>query len=713
MKQFTLLEHSQVRGYSKLSILKQYGVACAVTDFARLLGTELRGTEYTSDGPSEENRAASIWWTSTQQEDSCARNISIPEEDYYTYGSVWGASSYGYRPAINYDEIKKESRNEKRNSKGILEVEYGEYPQTIVSDELSKELEEAYKQGLLNETGKAYTTEDTSSKEYSEKFVDLKRPEYEYNGKRYIRFTYSDYEGEIHLYGNPMLSNKKFIQIDGVYWVAVEPITWLIDEQAQIALSKKVLFSRVQYAKQNKYNGTFASTNIKAFLDTYFSKECEVVRNIKTFFQAAKQNDSHQTPEPAQKRTHIQKMNPDTTAANQRCKMTDTEIIKNWIEAGQSVLLRGPSGIGKTERIRTLYPDLIYIKLTNNMFPEKVVGSVNLQTGQSIPPDFAKQAIMSCATEEEKQLISDNIQNLYTLADTIYERSKQSDKKVVILLDELLNVKPAIQSLVYTLVLNRFVESGSGLKLPANTVIVATGNPKKYSSVAEDLAEPLEKRFDHILDLQPKVSEWINEYAVPNKVHPAVIGYIISKYIQSGGSEEIGEMNYFYEEPEIGEQHLDRNGCKGRTNDPRGWVSISNMLYSFEEDLMSGKFIGKDVENLLQISLETKLREEWAKEFYDFYNTPTLTVEDVISHNYSDTDLPRDANERFACITSLLLANEEQVSLCRQFIRKYCDPEYLQLYDIHWIGTNENRMEIISELQDLDINDIEGEGRDR
>ena len=32
--------------------------------------------------------------------------------------------------------------------------------------------------------------------------------------------------------------------------------------------------------------------------------------------------------------------------------MTDTEIIHNWIEVGESVLLRGPSGIGKTERIK-------------------------------------------------------------------------------------------------------------------------------------------------------------------------------------------------------------------------------------------------------------------------------------------------------------------------------------------------------------------------
>ena len=44
---------------------------------------------------------------------------------------------------------------------------------------------------------------------------------------------------------------------------------------------------------------------------------------------------------------------------------------------------------------------------------------------------------------------------------------------------------------MYTLVLNKLVETGKGLKLPANTVVVATGNQKKYSTVAEDIAEPL------------------------------------------------------------------------------------------------------------------------------------------------------------------------------------------------------------------------------
>lgn len=410
----------------------------------------------------------------------------------------------------------------------------------------------------------------------------------------------------------------------------------------------------------------------------------------------------------ARRKTRLEKLNPDTTPTASRRRMTDTEIIKTWIDAGQSVLLRGPSGIGKTERIKKLYPDLIYIKLTNNMFPEKVVGSMNLQTGQPIPPDFAKQALMACANDDERKLIKENIQNLYDLADTIYERSKSATGKTVILLDELLNVKPAIQSLVYTLVLNKLVETGKGLKLPANTVVVATGNQKKYSTVAEDLAEPLEKRFDHILDMEPKVGQWIYEFAIPNKIHPSVIGYIFSKYQENGRSEEIQDMGYFYEEPEVGEKNLDKNGCHGRTNDPRGWTSISNALYAFEEDLKNGKFVGKDVENLLKVTIGSKLREEWAEEFFDFYNNPTLTVEDIIKKRYTQADLPEDINEKFATLAGLLSASEEEVGACREFIRKYCDPEYLSVYDIYWAGSDEKRMEKITELQEISMLNNEG-----
>ncbi len=563
---------------------------------------------------------------------------------------------------------------------------------------MQERLERAYRSGSISKTRNSYTTDSRKYDAYGERFLAKQHEEYEYNGKRYIRVeANSDFGGN-----RFTLSNGEQYRDGDNVWVEVSPVKWLIDEREKVMLTDKLIFSGVQFNHTRDYHTKdFDKTDIKTFMDRYLSRDLEQSRGTITLGE-----QTEETEEFKPRKSRLQKLNPDKTKTADRSRMTDTEIIQNWIEAGESVLLRGPSGIGKTERIKTLYPDLIYMKLTNNMFPEKVVGSVNLQTGQSIPPDFAKTAIMQEATEEERKLVEENIQNIYDVADTVYERSKESDKKVVIMLDELLNVKPAVQSLVYTLVLNRMVEIGKGLKLPDNVVVVATGNQKKYSSVAEDLAEPLEKRFDHILDMEPKVGEWITEYAIPQKIHPSVIGYMLSKYNNSGKSEDIQDIGYFYEEPDVGEEHLDRNGCKGRTNDPRGWTSISNTLYNFERNLEAGKYEGKDVEDIIQRSISSKLREEWSAEFFDFYNLPTLTPEEVtkgMGEGYTQADLPRDISERFAYMTALITADETQVESCREFIRKHCDPEYLSIYDIYWAGNDERKMEKISELQEMSL----------
>ena len=621
-------------------------------------------------------------------------------------------------------------------------IEFGSYPQDKAKN--SSELEKLYNARKLTPTGKTYTgcmKEDGSFEQ---------NQEFEYGGKKYVRVISKKYDNDSEY------KDKTKAPEDGTpMWAEVQPIKWKIKNWNELprsinpngsgtaetiyVKSEEGIMSGIPFYPE--YGETeytmWQNSPLRAIFNSYDlqeelnkgngNKRYKAGRNYnfkgKGFLQEAfdsplihssaisREDEKEIQAESQVRKSRLEKLNPDKTPIASRRRMTDTEMIKSWIDAGQSVLLRGPSGIGKTERIKKLYPDLIYIKLTNNMFPEKVVGSMNLQTGQSIPPDFAKQALMACATDDERKLIQENIQNLYDLADTIYERSKTAKGKVVIMLDELLNVKPAVQSLVYTLVLNKLVETGKGLKLPANTVVVATGNQKKYSNVAEDLAEPLEKRFDHILDMEPKVGEWIYEFAIPSKIHPSVIGYIFSKYQENRRSEEIEDMGYFYEEPEVGENHLDRNGCRGRTNDPRGWESISRTLYAFEEDLKNGKFVGKDVEALLRASIGSKLREEWAEEFFDFYNHPTLTVEEIVEKRYTQADLPTDINEKFATMAGLLNATPEQVGICREFIRKHCDPEYLSVYDIYWAGNDEKRMEKIAELRrEISAIQLEDEG---
>lgn len=687
MSKLTFLTKEQCFESDKLDILKKRGTQAAITDFSILLGGWVDIDTNYCHIPSDDSLEGrtGYYWTRTDDENNDARVVG--EHGIRNHCVVLERDG-GARPALPFSSISSIPTNGvsgRRASDGILEVEYGYYPQKAVSRDMQQKLERAFQRRSLSRTGKKYTTDSRKYDEYDEEFSSKQHEEFQLDGKRYVRVeANSCFDG-----GEFKLSNGESYRDGDPVWVEVAPVKWVVDERAKMMLTDKLIFAGVQFKHTRDYHTEdFDKTDIKTFMDRYLSKELEQSRG---------------TIEVQPRKSRLQKLNPDKTKEASRARMTDTEIIQNWIESGESVLLRGPSGIGKTERIKSLYPDLIYIKLTNNMFPEKVVGSVNLQTGQSIPPDFAKTAILQEATEEERKMVEENLQSIFDIADTIYERSKESDKKVVIMLDELLNVKPAVQSLVYTLVLNRMVEIGKGLKLPDNVVVVATGNQKKYSSVAEDLAEPLEKRFDHILDMEPKVGEWLTEYAIPHKIHPAVIGYMLSKYNSSGKSEALRDIGYFYEEPEVGEQHLDANGCKGRTNDPRGWTSVSNTLYNFERNLEAGRYEGKNVEDIIQRSIESKLRMEWASEFFDFYNLPTLTPEEIVQglgKGYTQADLPRDTSERFAYMTALITADESQVEACRDFIRKHCEPEYLSIYDIYWAGNDERKMERIAELQE-------------
>ncbi len=379
------------------------------------------------------------------------------------------------------------------------------------------------------------------------------------------------------------------------------------------------------------------------------------------------------------KKTRLEIYNNDNTPNSERVKMTQSEMIKNWIDNRESVLLIGASGVGKTERIHKLYPDRVFhIKLTNGMFPEKVVGSMNLQTGENIPPEFATNIILEQATEDERKLVKESIQNIYSVANSVYENSRKNNSPIVLLLDELLNVTPAIQSLVYTLVLNRIIECGKGIKLPENVVVVATGNQKKYSMVAEDLAEPLLKRFDHILEIYANPVEWVVDYAIPENVHPLVISYIASKNISREGD----NISYFYEGPEVAEDNVDEAGFPGKTNDPRGWTAVSKMLYNFEKDLMQGRYKGKNVEEFLKETLKSKLREEWAEDFFDHYNSYVLSVEEVVSKNYDESQLPTTLNEKFAQTIALISANSKEVEKCKRFINDHCGKEQLKIYDL-------------------------------
>ena len=279
----TFLTEEQIFGDKQLDILKKYGTACAITDFSILLGGYVNNDYHTKEGNTDKDRTG-WWWTRTDDGDNDARVVDSHGDSLYHY--VIDRRG-GARPALPYSSISSIASNEVRGSFGIKEVEYGEYPQTIVDERFSRELEENYKRGSgIRKTGKTYTTDSVNYDDHDTSFEPIKHEEFEYKGRRYIRIV-GDHNGEDY-----KLSDGRTIVSDEPYWVAVEPIKWLVDERANIALSKKIIFSGVQFKKTRDYKGDFNRTDIKQFIDKHFSKDIKTTATLSYSATESKEESS-------------------------------------------------------------------------------------------------------------------------------------------------------------------------------------------------------------------------------------------------------------------------------------------------------------------------------------------------------------------------------------------------------------------------------------
>jgi len=528
MTDFTFLTEEQIFGDDKLDIIKKYGTKAAITDFSILLGGYVSEYYYTTERNSEKDRTG-WWWTKSSDGDNDARAVS--KDGDRGWGSVL-RRNVGARPALPYSSISGISSNKVRGRDGILEVEYGEYPQTVVSEDFARTLERAYSNRTINQTGKSYTTDSVGYSDYWDMpFQARTHTEYEYNGKKYIRFVGdSDSSGEV-------LSDGRMICDGSPYWVEVEPIKWMIDEKTNIVLSKKLIFSGVQFNRERNYKGNFNKTDIKKFMDKHFSKDI-----IPSFLR-------EMTPE-EKKQIEVaiveeeKRRNPYGFNFGE---VSEEDIIKGAIESGVAVFLHGQSSEGKSARVKQIDPECVIIYL-RNATPESLNGKTvyNSETGEMIDvkPTWLKKLEDRC--------------------------EKEPDKYHIVFLDEITNALPSIQGIAFNIVLDREV---NGIwQLPKNARIVAAGNDMKDSLAANQLAEPLFNRFAHVY-IQTNVESWL-QWASENNIHPAIYAYIAYKKGETLRSKYNGETP---------------------NADPRKWEMASKMLYATGKPEMLRALVGEDI----------------------------------------------------------------------------------------------------------------------
>ena len=298
MSEFTFLTKEQIDILENHGIFYKHRKAANITDFAILLGGYVSENNYLKERNGK-------WWTrSPAWREFCKTSYSFLNKDsplysFDEYGGVWYGLHWlrdvGARPAFSISSTISQKRKKELEDSGVKEFEYGEYPQTIVNEEYSKKLERLYNSNNLIITGRNYTTDSVKVEKTTLPFKAKTHIEYEYNGRQYIRFVCGDFGYDYARktsFRNVNLSDGRKLERGKAYWLAVEPIVWLLDIKADIAFSKKLIFSGVQFENDFDYYGDFEKSDIKKFMDKYLSREIVAARTYpKVTFESQTQEN--------------------------------------------------------------------------------------------------------------------------------------------------------------------------------------------------------------------------------------------------------------------------------------------------------------------------------------------------------------------------------------------------------------------------------------
>ena len=582
----------------------------------------------------------------------------------------------GVRPCITIDAsvlkkhpslLYKFNVKEETNSAGELvyaTMEFGSFPQSIVKDD---DLKSHLRNCISCHTGKQMFVGMCimSGKEI---FADIVKND----NDKYLFLGYLAL-GDIDNYFSAFKHGKRPKESPFLVF-KFEPIRWIILNWNQLdksinpngtgettemkLMAEKVLLELPFYNggvdnKKNKYGFMWQNSTIRAYLNGIDVNQIKSNANME--FLAEKGENfmgkgfiDVAFDEVVELQETNRKLNPYNFVFN---KLTNDDMLRALVQAKVSVFLHGPSGVGKSQRVMALDPDCTKISLRPMMNPEEIDGVLNRETGDFIPPVWYKQLTQKCKDEPNKIHI--------------------------LFIDELTNVKPSVQSLVYGIVLERAGKDGMW-KLPDNAVVVAAGNEADEYSAAYPLTNALFRRFCHLYYSVNK-TDWLqwatgvdNLKPLENikkvdsnkaKIHPAILAYISSR------NEKVLNQEYDEDEPKI-------------VTDPRKWAIASEILYSTHNPYALLPAIG---ENL-------------TTDFVEFASAVNLTIEDIMDGNYNEEELKNiTISSKYANIGAWTLATNDEFPVVRKFVSKVFGKEFETLFNKLWVKDSVERAEILAD----------------
>ncbi len=541
--------------------------------------------------------------------------------------------------------------------KKLHTISFGEFPSHFVGDELNEELNN--NASLLKDTGRTFygplSNDGKNIKVYNEKV---------YNGQTYVNVECNPYDKNSYFEDGTPLPAK-----GNKLWFKVEPIIWIIrnwdDMPKEINPNGngKALFIDVRTAEvitagltfntqTGTYNNLWQNSIIRTYLNSLDLKK-DISKNRRAhkpenffnfegrgFLEEALIISIEKTIEPKKETTNNYEVTIDESDFSIKDQM------KFYIDNGLSFMLHGPSGVGKTKRIKELDPNVIILQLRNGILPEEITGKTafNDLTGKStwIEPTWYTKLCEICKNDPEHNH--------------------------VLFIDEITNVKEIEQSLVFNLVLEHSIEGGKG-KLPNNCVVVAAGNTPEESSAAYNMPEPLFRRFNGHIELKPDIVSWLEWGSEKNKdgrlnIHPYVASFV------AHFQDELFYTKY------------DNDNPPKFAIDPRGWEQVSNIIYENNGAIR-------------QKMIADKIGEEYAKKFLEFAKTPTISLKQILNESYQEGNLPKTESDKYALIYSLRYIDENQLKQVRNFILTEFGKSFLCQFDNIWVNNDQHKKQLV------------------
>ena len=516
-------------------------------------------------------------------------------------------------------------------------------------------MENLYNAGELPARGKSYTFDSAGLRDYDSKFKPQKFPEYELGGVRYIRVPGKPADDD------SVLADGRKVEEGKPYWIQVQPIEWLQDKSG-VWVAKKALFAGIRFNPEGKYDGNFRKTEMKSYLDNYFSREMTVSRE--SYRDSENESEKTSGAEPAeptkrQRRYGIKVVEEPMPVKDQ---------IDFYVKNGMSFMLHGPSGVGKTARVEAIDPDLTAVPLWNGVLPEDIVGKVRYPSGESAVADGKEQSGVWVAPDWYNELCK--------------KCEAQPDKKHVLFIDEVTNARPTTQSLIFHITLKKSISPSKG-KLPDNAVVVLAGTSKEESGAAYNMPEPLFRRMCGHIHLEANVPEWLEWASEKSRKHPEDperlnVHPLVSSFVGTYGSQ------VFY-------SSYDEENPKDWAMDPRGWEQVSDIIYD-----------NKGV--VRRELLESKMGKELAASLLHYAKNPPLTLDEILEGDYRPEDIPEGNDAKLALTLNLRHVSDRQVAKVRKFIGENLGSENQAVFDSLWIGKNDERAMQIAQMQKLSSN---------